>query len=176
MSFFKKEKKTMIELHDAVEFNNLIYHYKGPTKDVDFSNCNDAKSLFNMIKNKDIRLINAEENQPERNAKLNNIKLGDKKIKCTKKVIKNVKKFYDSQESIINFYKDYYLMVINAAYDAKQGTGLKILTSKQMLQRLPIALAQVKAGNNRENLLNEIRQIVYSLCQSKEITKKYAGT
>ena len=63
-------------------------------------------------------------------------------------------------------------MVINAAYDAKQGTGLKILTSKQMLQRLPIALAQVKAGNNRENLLSEIRQIVYSLCQSKEITKK----
>ena len=58
------------------------------------------------------------------------------------------------------------------------GTGftdhskLKILTSKQMLQRLPIALAQVKAGNNSENLLNEIRQIIYSLYQSKEITKK----
>ena len=42
------------------------------------------------------------------------------------------------------------------------GTGLKILTSKQLLQRLPIALAQVKAGNNSENLLNEIRQIVHS--------------
>ena len=41
-----------------------------------------------------------------------------------------------------------------------------------MLQRLPIALAQVKAGNNSENLLNEIRQIVYLLHQSKEITKK----
>ena len=41
-----------------------------------------------------------------------------------------------------------------------------------MLQRLPIALAQVKAGNNSENLLNEIRQIVYSLYQSKEITKE----
>ena len=41
-----------------------------------------------------------------------------------------------------------------------------------MLQRLPIALAQVKAGNNSENLLNEIRQIIYSLYQSKEITKK----
>ena len=40
-----------------------------------------------------------------------------------------------------------------------------------MLQRLPIALAQVKAGNNSESLLNEIRQIVYSLYQSKEITK-----
>ena len=41
-----------------------------------------------------------------------------------------------------------------------------------MLQRLSIALAEVKAGNNSENLLNEIRQIVYSLYQSKEITKK----
>ena len=41
-----------------------------------------------------------------------------------------------------------------------------------MLQRLPIALAQVKAGNNLENVLNEIRQIVYSLYQSKKITEK----
>ena len=40
-----------------------------------------------------------------------------------------------------------------------------------MLQRLPIALAKVKAGNNSGNLLNEIRQIVYSLYQSKQITK-----
>ena len=48
--------------------------------------------------------------------------------------------------------------------------GLKY--SKQILQRLPIALVQVIAGNNSENLLNEIRQIAYSLYQSKEITKK----
>ena len=54
-------------------------------------------------------------------------------------------------------------------YKTKQETGLKILAPKQMLQRLPIALAQVKAGNNSENLLNEIRQIVCSLYQSKEI-------
>ena len=61
-------------------------------------------------------------------------------------------------------------------YDAKRNkterTGLKILSPKQMLQRLPIALAQVKAGNNSERLLNKIRQIVYSLYQSKQITKK----
>ena len=50
--------------------------------------------------------------------------------------------------------------------------GLKILTPKQMLQRLPIALAQVKTGNNSESLLNDIRQIVYSLNQSKQMTKK----
>ena len=49
---------------------------------------------------------------------------------------------------------------------------LKILTPKQILQRLPTALAQVKAGNNSENLLNEVHQIIYSFYQSKEITKK----
>ena len=48
----------------------------------------------------------------------------------------------------------------------------KVLTPKKMLQRLPTALAQLKAGNNSESLLNEIRQIVYSLCHSKQITKK----
>ena len=49
---------------------------------------------------------------------------------------------------------------------------IKILTPKQMLQRLAIALAQVKAGNTSENLLNEIRQTIYSLSRAKEITKK----
>ena len=60
----------------------------------------------------------------------------------------------------------------NVAEEPTTGTGRKILTPKKLLQRLPIALAQVNAGNNSENLLNEIRQIVYSLYQSKEITKK----
>ena len=45
-----------------------------------------------------------------------------------------------------------------------------------MLQRLPIALAQFKAGNNSKSLLNEIRQIVYFLYQSKDFTKKYTIT
>ena len=49
---------------------------------------------------------------------------------------------------------------------------LKILTPKQMLQRLPIALTQVKACNTSENLLNEMRQIIYPLYRAKEITKK----
>ena len=54
-------------------------------------------------------------------------------------------------------------MASEAKNKATKGTRLKILTPKQMLQRLPIAPAQVKACNNSENLLNEIRQIVYSL-------------
>ena len=47
-----------------------------------------------------------------------------------------------------------------------------MVSAKQMLQKLPITLAQVKADNTSENLLNEIRQIIYSLYQEKEITKK----
>ena len=51
------------------------------------------------------------------------------------------------------------------------GTGSKILTNKQMLNRLPILLAQIQAGNNSSKLKNEIRQILYSLYRSKVLTK-----
>ena len=52
------------------------------------------------------------------------------------------------------------------------GRGLKILTPNKMLSRLPISLAQVKAGNNSEKLKNEIRQLLYSLYRSKKIRKQ----
>ena len=54
----------------------------------------------------------------------------------------------------------------------QQGKGLKILTPNQMLSRLPISLAQLKAGNNSEKLKNEIRQLLYSLYRSKKLTKQ----
>ena len=70
-------------------------------------------------------------------------------------------------------YNNYARNMSRNIYDSKQeGTGIKILTLKQMLQRLPIALTQIKAGNNSQGLLNEIRQIIYSLYQLKDITKK----
>ena len=56
-------------------------------------------------------------------------------------------------------------MMSEAKTKSTKGTGLKILVPKQMVQRLPIAVAQVKAGNNSEILSNEIRQMVYSLYQ-----------
>ena len=59
-----------------------------------------------------------------------------------------------------------------AKYKAKYGNSHKILTPKQMLQWLPIALAQLKAGNTSENLLNEINQFIYFLYWTKEIAKK----
>ena len=53
----------------------------------------------------------------------------------------------------------------------QQGQGLKTLTPDQMISRLPIILAQLKAGNNSQNLINEIRQLLYSLYRSKKLTK-----
>ena len=54
---------------------------------------------------------------------------------------------------------------------SQQEKGLKILTPNQMLSRLPISLAQLKAGNNSEKLKNEISQLLHSLNRSKKLTK-----
>ena len=62
-------------------------------------------------------------------------------------------------------------MLSEAKYKAKYGRDIKILTSKQVLQRLPIALAKVKAANTSENLLNEIRETIYFLYRANEIGK-----
>ena len=61
----------------------------------------------------------------------------------------------------------------NKEIQKRQGSGLKILTPNQMLSRLPISLAQLKAGNNSEKLKNEIRQIWFSLYRSKKFTKQF---
>ena len=79
---------------------------------------------------------------------------------------------YKARSEAIKFYEDYSSVMSEVKYRATKGTRLEVLTPKQMLQRLPMALAQVKAGNNSESSLNEIRQIVYFLYQSKQITKK----
>ena len=85
----------------------------------------------------------------------------------------NINNLYNARDMAIKFIEDYSSMILEAKKIAKQeGKVLKILTPNQMLKRLPIALAQIKAGNNSESLLNEIMQIAYSLYRSKEITKK----
>ena len=66
-------------------------------------------------------------------------------------------------------------MILKFNEQNKQGKGLKILTPNQMLSRLPIALAQLKAGNNSEKLRNEIRQLLYSLYCSKNMTNQVSN-
>ena len=85
----------MHKLHSSVNFDNLLYHYKGPTRDKDFNTYNDAKSLYDMIKNKDITLSHAEENQADLESNLGEIEKGgrSKKSKAQKRVIKILKSF-----------------------------------------------------------------------------------
>ena len=64
---------------------------------------------------------------------------------------------YKARNSVVEFFDDYTSMVCEAKLKATKGREIKILTPQRMIQRLPIVLAQVKAGNNSENVLNEIR-------------------
>ena len=86
-------------------------------------------------------------------------------------VLENLYNLFEGRKKLLNGFKSK-IFLTKSKGSGVLNTKLKILTPKQMLQRLPIALAQVKAGNNSEDLLNEIRQIIYSLHQSKEITQK----
>ena len=72
---------------------------------------------------------------------------------------------YKAKNNVIEYFDDYFSMVSEAKPKTTKRTRFKILTPRQMLQRLPIGLVQEKAGNNSENLLNETRQIVYFLYQ-----------
>ena len=88
-------------------------------------------------------------------------------MKSEKKTLNNLNILFNGRnDTIIFFFEDYGSMILEAIKQAAEeikeqdGTGLKILTPKQMLQRLPIALSQLNAVNNWESLLIEIRQIV----------------
>ena len=78
---------------------------------------------------------------------MNEVAKGVKKSEEQKSGIKNIKTLYESQEKVIKFLNDYSRVVSEAKYNIKYGNSLKTLTPKQMLQRLPIALAQVKVGD-----------------------------
>ena len=78
---------------------------------------------------------------------------------------------YKARNKVTEFFDDYSSMVSETKPKVTKGTGIKILTPKQKLQRFPIAIAQLKAGNNSESLSNETRQIINFLYQSKEMKR-----
>ena len=94
------------------------------------------------------------DDQAESKSNLNEIKKGKKKHRSEeqKNTLYNVERLYKASNIVIEFFDDQSLMVSKTKLKTTKGTGLKTLAPKQMLQRLPIALAQVKAGNNSENL------------------------
>ena len=176
---FDKKLNEMQGLSREIDYKNLNYNFTTKAGgSINFMKFKGPFSLFKKIRDGDISLEMAEEDQEKFKREFGQIKSGNPKHKSEMQLytIKNVKNLYDSRQKIIDLFNNYSKIKSEFIYSSKQnetkGKRLKILTPKQMLQRLPIALAQVKAGNNSESLLNEIRQIVYSLYQSKQITKK----
>ena len=111
------------------------------------------------IRNGRISLQKKEKIQEEFWSELNEILKVNQNYKSKDQIntIKNIKKLYNGPEKVLNFYNDYTGMVSDTKYKSICGEGLKILTPKQMLPRLLMTLAHVKAGNTSANLLNEIR-------------------
>ena len=143
------------------------------TADAKFDKFGNALIIIGKIWNGKISPANVKNNQIKFKSNLGEIKKAHTtRTKAQKNFLHNIDMLYKARNEAIKLYDDYSSMMSEAKLKATKETGLKILTPEQMLQGLPIALAQVKAGNNSDNLLNEIRQIVYSLYQSKEITKK----
>ena len=128
-----------------VNRKELLCKYKGDTAGADFSNFNGAIDTINKIASGDISLSKAIDNQYKLKSESGEVKKGNKKRKSRKnlEVIKNAENLYNARQAAINFIIEYTERVSEAKSKAKQeGKGLKILTPKQMHQRLPLALAQ----------------------------------
>ena len=164
----------ILKMSKEISHGDLVYDFKGPTASINFGKYGSTTYIYGHMKNDEKTLQKVEEEQKIKKD-LREITSGNPKHKSEKQSYTK-KTLYDSRQKIIDLLNDNAKIRSEAIYKSKQnkteGTGLKILTPKQMLQRLPIAFTRVKAGNNSEILLNEIMQIVYSPNQSKKITKK----
>ena len=162
----------MEELNKNFDYNNPKYTVISNGEEFEFDQSEDPLVFLSDIKKGKISLEEAKNLQRDYGEYLNQIRKINKNEE-QKKTLANIDILFNAKNNAIKFIEDYGSLILEAKRPAKQeGKGLKILTPKQMLQRLPIALAQIKADNNSESLLNEIKQIVYFLYQSKEITKK----
>ena len=160
------------ELNNKIDYDNLKYVVERSGDEYRFNKIEDPLTFLNDIKEGKISIQEAKDQQQNYYNYLNTIRRGNKNA-SQKRTLANINILFNARDNAIKFYEDYSSMILEAKKLAREqeGTGLKILTSNQMLKRLPIALAQIKAGNNSESLLNEIRQIVYYLYRSKRITK-----
>ena len=157
---------------------NLVYK-ESTKKTYDFRKFRTIKTFGEDIYNGEITLEEADEYQENLLDEIKNFYDKARPWKPQKKNLKEntlntLRDFYSARQIILNGFKSKIFLMKSKGSGLlnTDNSKLKMLIPRQMLQRLPIALAQVKAGNNSKKLLNEIRQIVYSLYQSKEITKK----
>ena len=158
-------------MDNKIDYENLKYVVERSGLEYNFLKIKDPITFLKDIKEGKISVEEAKEKQKYYYSYLNTIRRGNKNASQNISILINI--FFNARDNVIKYIEDYSSRILDAKKLAieQEGTGLKILTSNQMLQRLPIALAQIKAGNNSESLLNEIRQIVYYLYRSKKITK-----
>ena len=153
----RERLEKITDLNEKVNSDDLIYRYKGKTADAKFDEFDNAINIASKVQDSKIDLADVKNNQQKFKSYLGEIKKGNKS-KDQKNTLFNVEMFYKARNEAIKFYDDYSLMMSEAKVKAVKGTGLKLLSPKQMLESLPITLAQIKAGNNSERLLNEISQ------------------
>ena len=165
------------ELNNKIDYDNLKYvvEKSGAKRDsieYNFNKIKDPITFLNNIKKGKISIQEAKDKQENYYNYLKKIRKGNKSAN-QKRTLANINILFNARDGAIKFYEDYSSMIFEARKQAieQEREGLKILTSNQMLTRLPIALAEIKSDNNSESLLNEIRQIVYYLYRSKKITK-----
>ena len=170
---YNKRLDKIEELNNKIDYDNLQYIIYSRKHKLNFSELKSPLTLLEEIYKGEMTLEGAKDYQKDYLDYLKNVRKGNKNAK-QREILANLNILYNAREEAIIFIEDYGSMILEAKRLAREqeGIGLKILTPNQMPKRLPIALAQVKAGNNSESLLNEIRQIVYSLYRSKKITKK----
>ena len=165
------EIKKIKELEKKVDRTRMVY--KGTNKTYDFRNYKTIRAFGNEIRNNVISLDTTNIEQANLLSYINDFmktKPRDpEKKRLRSDVLNSVSSLVQEREMVLTAFES---GIFQVSKESQEGEGLKIVTPNQMRKRLPIALAQVKAGNNSESLLNEIRQIVYSLYRSKEITKK----
>ena len=166
--FQKKRLYKIEELNNKIDYNNLNYVFLSSGDEYSFDELDDPLVFLNDIKKGKISLEEAMNQQQNYYNYLNIKRKGNSNV-IQKKPLANINIPFNARIKAIKFIEDYGSMILEAKKLAKEQeeAGLQILTPNQMIKRFPIALAQLKAGNNSESLLNEIRQIVYSLYRSK---------
>ena len=162
----------ILNFSKQIDLNDLIYYFKGGKSPNYFISFKGPLAFYKNIKDSYVTLEKAEEKQQQQKSDMNEIVKGGHKSGKQKTAIKTMKTLQESREKVIKLFNDFSKITSKAKYRSIYGEGLKILTSKQMFQRLLIALALVKAGNTSEKLLNEIIQVIYLLYEAKEFTKK----
>ena len=168
----------LCDLQKRINSNNLTYEYKTKGRSPKgFRNDENLIDSFKDLRDGNVNTRKVFKNQINfesdlyKTKKENPISRSENQMSVTQ----NIESCLDLSEKIIIFFRYYSILLSEVKCKVKHEKGLKMLTPKQMLQRLSVAIAQLKAGNASANSINEIRKIIYSLhyIKQKKSLEKY---